>query len=169
MNKLLLPIILIIISGCATNPGVVKIAPDTYFLSRQDSAGIFGSLSALKARVLTEANEYAISQGKVAIPISTKEVQLIPGVRFATFDYQFRVVDKDDPEAKRTALFPRADIVIEKKEKSTIDINSKNESHKSTGIYDDLVKLEDLRQRGILSETEFREQKQQVLKQGNNK
>ena len=87
--------------ACA-NPGIVQISPDTYILSRTDKGGIFGNPSAMKADVLREANEFAESKSKVAIPLTVHETPLIVGQRFASVEYQFRVVDKNDPEAKRT-------------------------------------------------------------------
>jgi hypothetical protein len=57
------------LSGCA-NPGIVKVSPDTYLLSRMDKGGMFGNVSAMKADVILEANEFAERQGKIAIPIN---------------------------------------------------------------------------------------------------
>lgn len=84
--------------GC-TNPGIVKLSHDTYLLTRADHAGIFGNTSRLKASVIKDANDFAENLGKVAIPVSTHETPVYPG-HFATFEYQFRTVDKDDPETK---------------------------------------------------------------------
>jgi len=42
------------LAGCA-NPGVVKMSPDTYMISRTDKGGIFGNASAMKADVIREA------------------------------------------------------------------------------------------------------------------
>jgi len=107
--------ITIYFSGCA-NPGIVKMSPDTYLLSRADHGGIFGNTAKLKAGVIKDATEFAESMGKVAIPLHSNSTPVYPG-HFATFEYQFRVVDKNDPEARRTSLTPRPDIVIEKKKR----------------------------------------------------
>lgn len=111
--KLFLTVVCLALAGCA-NPGIVQISPDTYLLSREDRAGIFGSSSSLKAGVIRDANAFATSLGKIAIPITTTEkpVGLTPG-SWARFDYQFRVVSTDDAEARRTSILPRADQVIE--------------------------------------------------------
>ncbi len=146
-------------SGCA-NPGIVQLSPDTYMLSRADRAGIFGNTAALKAGVIKEANEFAQSKGKVAIPISSQETPVYPG-HFATVEYQFRVVDKDDPEAKRTSLVPRADLVIEKTERISADVRTKED--KAPDLYVELTKLDDLRKKGILTEEEFVAQKKRLL------
>ena len=108
--------------GCASVPGPIQISPDTYIITREDHRGIFGSLASLKAEVINEANQFAARQGKVAIPISSQEHPLGRGpAQWASFEYQFRVVDKNDPEVQRTALLPRADVVIEKNEKRVIE------------------------------------------------
>jgi hypothetical protein len=91
-------------------------------ISREDHRGIFGSLANLKAEVIREANEFAAKQGKIAVPISAHEKPLGNGpAQWASFDYQFRVVDKSDPEARRTSLLPRPDIVIESNEKRGVE------------------------------------------------
>ncbi|WP_139350478.1 hypothetical protein [Rhodanobacter sp. B04] len=60
----------LILSGCA-NPGIVRLSGNTYMLSKEDHAGIFGSQARLQADVIKQANAFAESQGKVALPVST--------------------------------------------------------------------------------------------------
>jgi len=155
----------VFITGCA-NPGVVQLSPDTYMLSRTDKGGIFGNPSAMKADVIREANEFAASQGKVAIPLAVNETPLVVGSRFAFVEYQFRVVDKADPEVRRVSLVPRPNMVIEKTEKSTVDVKTKDLTERPKDVYAELIKLDDLRKRGILSEAEFAAQKQKLLSGG---
>jgi hypothetical protein len=154
---------LVTLIGCS-NPGIVKISPDTYLLTREAHGGIFASASALKAGVINDANVFAERQGKVAIPLSSKEKPMGNGpAQWAAFEYQFRVVDKDDPEVRRTSLVPRADVVIEKTEKITADIKTKDQTDRTKDVYAELIKLDDLRKRGILSEIEFETQKKKLL------
>ncbi len=164
MKRLLLVVSFVVVAGCASNSGVVKISPDTYMLTRQDKAGMFGDAAAMKAEVLRDAMVYAEKLGKVAIPLATQETPAGPG-RFATIEYQFRIVDPSDTEARRTSLTPRADVVIEKKE--SIDIKSKVDSSASTkkdrDVYSELLKLDDLRKRGVLTDAEFEQQKRKLL------
>lgn len=155
MKKLLL-IAIIFLTACA-NPGIVKLSPDTYMLSRADRGGIFGNAAAMKAEVIQEASDFAEKQGKVAIPLGLKEIPISPG-RLAQVEYQFRVVDKNDPEVKRVSLVPRPDVVIEKNEKTKVDVTSKNDD-----IYEKLIKLDDLRKKGIISNSEFDSEKKKVL------
>jgi len=152
-----------LLSGCA-NPGIVQLSPDTYMLSKEDHAGIFGSMAKMKAEVIQQADTFAASKGKIAIPISSREKPV--GVRpadWASFEYQFRIVDKNDPEARRTSLIPRADVVVEKTDKITVDVHTKDETDKHTDMYAELVKLDDLRKKGIITEAEFEAQKQKLL------
>ena len=154
----------IFLFGCA-NPGIVPLSPDTYMLFKEDHAGIFGSMAKLKADVIGEANEFAMKQGKIAIPISVHEKPIginRPG-DWASFEYQFRVVDKNDSEARRTSLTPRADIVIEKTENVSADIHTKDQSEKPKDVYAELIKLDDLRKRAIISDSEFESQKKKLL------
>jgi len=149
------------VTGCA-NPGIVKLSPDTYMLTRTDKGGIFGNASAMKADVIREANEFAARQGKIAIPISLNESPMYVG-HFASVEYQFRVVDASDPEAGRVNLVPRPDVVIEKTEKTSIDVKTKDQTDSPKDVYTELLKLDDLRKRGILSEEEFEAQKKKLL------
>lgn len=161
MKRVLVAIGFILV-GCA-NPGIVQLSPDTYMLSREDHAGIFGSASGLKTGVISDANAFAAAQGKVAIPISAHETPVGVLGKWAKFEYQFRVVDKNDPEARRTALVPRPDVVIEKTEKVSADIRTKDESLRTKDVYTELMKLDDLRKRGILTDAEFQNMKKKLL------
>lgn len=160
MKRILVASILLLV-GCA-NPGIVKLSPDTYMLSRTDKGGIFGNASAMKVDVIREANQFAESQGKIAIPLSSNEVPMGIG-RFASYEYQFRVVEKGDPENRRVNLVPRADVVIEKKEKVNVDIKTKDQTEKSKDVYSELIKLDDLLKKGILTQEEFDAQKKKIL------
>ena len=148
--------------GCA-NPGIVQLSPDTYMLSRDDHGGVFGNKNKLKAGVIRDANAFAEKRGKIAIPISAKEHPVGILGDWASFEYQFRVLDKNDPEARRTALVPRPDVVIERNEKISGDIRTKDESEKQPDFYAELLKLDDLRKKGLITDAEFNAQKQKLL------
>jgi hypothetical protein len=146
--------------SCASTE-VVKISENVYMISQTDAGGIFGNASANKADVFRKANTFAEKKGKSAIPVSTRETPLIAGRQFAAFEYQFRLVEKGSSSAKNAHLIPRADIVIEKNVFSKDD--NKAPKNNSDSLYNDLIKLEDLRDRGILTKEEFNQQKQKIL------
>jgi len=162
LKKLIIPIFLFLV-GCS-NPGVVRLSPDTYMLFREDHGGIFGSPSSLKAGVIIDANKFAEKKGKVAIPLSSSFQPMGRGpAQWATFEYQFRVVDFDDPEVKRVSLKPRANVVIEKSEKITANIKTEEIKKEKKDLYSELIKLNDLREKGIINEEEFTALKSKML------
>ena len=163
MKKLLASLAAVVISlvslGCKSL-GVVQLSPDTYMASKTSAGGVFTSMASLKAEVISAANTFAESKGKIAIPLSSQETPAAP-FRNPSFEYQFRVVDKNDPEARRTTLVPRADIVVEKKETISKDVRTKED--KTPDLYTELTKLDDLRKKGIITEEEFAAQKKRLF------
>lgn len=154
----------ICLTGCKS-PGIVQISPDTYMITKEDHRGIFaaGSRAKLKTETIREANAFAESKGKVAIPVSLINHPMGVFGDWASVEYQFKVVDKNDPEALRTALIPRADIVIEKNEKISADIRTKDTTDKQPDFYTEITKLDDLRKKGLLTDLEFEREKQKLL------
>lgn len=72
-------------------------------ISQTSAGGMFKAMGTLKAEVIKRANAFAESKGKVAIPVAEKETAGAPG-RMPNYEYQFRLVDKDDPKASNTVL-----------------------------------------------------------------
>jgi hypothetical protein len=149
-----------IVCGCQS-PGVVQLSEDTYMVSRSSAAGAFANTSKLKADIIREANAFARSKGKVAVPMGAHEAR--PAVGFPSFEYQFRLVDKNHPEAKGVALRPGPDLIIEKNEKVSADVRIKDDSAKQPDFYLELTKLDDLRKKGIITEAEFEAEKRKLL------
>lgn len=161
-------IIATVITGCRStfqSPGIVQLSPDTYMITKEDHRGIFGAgaSATLKAQTIREANAFAESKGKIAIPIALKAHPVGVMGDWASWEYQFRVVDKNDPEAQRTSLAPRADFVIEKNDKISADIRTKDETDKKPDLYTELTKLDDLRKRGLITDAEYDSEKQRLL------
>jgi hypothetical protein len=149
----------------AGKPEVIQLSPGTYMISKADHGGIFGGgLPELKAVVIKQANEFAASQGKIAIPLTSSERPMGNGpAQWATFEYQFRVVDKTDPDAQRTSLAPRADTVISIEGTQPQPIAAPTGNGRVDDLYSKLIKLDDLRKRGLISDTEFEAEKRKLL------
>jgi len=94
--------------GCQ-NPSVVQISPGVYQLARADHGGLFGNKDALKAGVIQDANAFAESQGKAAIPVSAKEHPMGILGDWASYEYTFKAVKKDDPEAQIPKVLVRTE------------------------------------------------------------
>ncbi len=160
-----LSLLTMLLSGClATYGGVVKMSPDTYMVRVEDHAGIFAfNRGGLKEKAMQEANNFAESQNKVAIPLAMENHPVGILGDWAAVEYQFRVVDKNDPEARRTSLTPRPNIVIDKTERISEDIHTKDTTEKQPDLYTELTKLDDLRKRGVITNAEFETQKKILL------
>jgi hypothetical protein len=104
--------LLLFTGGCA-NPGVVQMSPGIYELARADHGGIFGNKDALKASVIRDANSYAESLGKVAVPVSAKEHPVGIMGDWASYEYVFKIVDKESPDARTPTILVRSDSVRE--------------------------------------------------------
>ena len=172
----------LLLIGCAS-PSVVPIVPigtDTYMLTKEDHAGILGSLAKLKADVISEATAFAASKGKVAVPVSFREkpVGNRPG-DWASIEYQFKLVESGSDEAKNQSLNAdrrsvpiRPDVSIQKEVSADIRVDSRPvratapptaPTPVARDVYTELLKLDDLRKRGIINDAEFNEQKAKLL------
>ena len=150
-----------LLSGCFAS-NMVKLSPDTYMVRVEDHAGIFAfNRGKLNSSAIKKANDFAASEGKIAIPLAMESHPVGILGDWAAVEYQFRVVDKKDPEARRTHLIKSPDMVIKRDDflKADIDINAKEDSGKSSDLYTELTKLDDLQKRGILTKAEFEIQK----------
>ena len=72
-------------------------------------------------------------------------------------------MDKNDPEVKRTSLTPKVKVIIEKDEKLTSDKKIEDKTKETKDIYSELIKLDDLRKRGIITDEEFNARKKKIL------
>jgi hypothetical protein len=156
-----------ILGGCSSlsTDEVVRMSPDTYMLRVEDHAGIFAfNRGKMKSAAFEKANAFAESRGKIAVPIHLKEHPVGVLGDWPAVEYQFRVVSEDDPDAKRTSLAPRADFVMDKNIKIKGKLETHNSSDNKPDLYNQLIKLDDLRSKGILTEDEFKKQKELLLK-----
>ena len=149
------------LGACATS-APIAMSNDTYIISQTSAGGIFRSMSSLKADVMNRANAFADSKGKVAIPIASKESPAYPG-HMPNFEYQFRLVDRNDPRASNGALILRPDVVIENHDIIKADVHTTFKADPKVDTYTELLKLDDLHKKGILTDAEFDAQKRKIL------
>ena len=164
-----------LLTGCA-NPGVVQVGGDLYLLSKQDHGGIFGSLPKLRADVINEANAFAASKGMTAVPVSLKEKPVgMKPADWATVEYQFRLAPANSSQtrgaslnADRQTLPVRPDVSVQSTRTTSAVVEVRETQPNAPGaaqrdIYTELLKLDDLRKRGVLTQAEFNEQKRRLL------
>ena len=140
-----LPSVLLI--GCASNSGVVPIGDDMLMVSRQAATG-FSGLGTLKADALQEANQYCVAQNKMAQVISATEAEppFILG-NFPKAEVRFKCVEID----------------VENSDNVSADSESTVHTEDRKDIYAELEILNDLRERGILTDAEFDAEKKKLL------
>lgn len=153
----------LILVACAS-ADIIPMGTDTYMLSQTSAGGIFTNMGTLKSEVIQRANAFAESKGKVAIPVAAREQPPFPG-RMPNFEYQFRLVDRNDPRAAGGGLVKTPDVIIENRGQTpSVVVNAPNkEQARSPDIYTELLKLDDLRKKGIITEAEFEAQKRRLL------
>lgn len=146
---------------------IVPLTGDVYMLVRDSKAGIFANMAKLKTATIREANAFAEQQGKVAVPVFMQENPAGGPGQWPSFEYQFRLVDKGSEAAQTPgALTPRADVVIESSQKVSADVSttdSRPQPAPQRDVYSELMKLDDLRKKGILTDAEFEAEKAKVL------
>lgn len=82
----------VLMTGCASNSGVVSMGKDSYFVSRQAATGFSGA-GTLKAETLSEAGAYCGAKGKSVEVVTLTEAQ--PPFIFGNFpkaDLQFKCI-----------------------------------------------------------------------------
>ncbi len=153
----------LLMTACAAPPPAM-VSPGVYVVSRTSAAGsVFANMAALKAETIEAANQFAASKGKVAVAVSMREERPVPG--FPLVELQFRLVDPGAVKDSEVVLKRGPDLVIEKTENVQIK-NDKLSPAKDQGkdLYTELMKLEELKKRGLLTDEEFAVQKNKLLR-----
>jgi hypothetical protein len=104
MKPITIALVNLLFVGCASptkNP-VTPLNDGSYLIHQEDHAGIFGSLSELRASVDKQVNEFAQKEGKEVVVVSDaqKPVGNTPGA-WAWYEKKFRLID---PKEKQAAL-----------------------------------------------------------------
>lgn len=164
MLMFLLVVTAFCLGGCKSqqDPGIVLVSSDTYLLTRQSAPAPWGNPGALKGLVIQEANAFAEQKGKVAVPVSSKE-RLMPNTRWL-FEYQFRLANKDDPQTRGGALPTGPDVVIERRSNLKADIQTTDSTKNAPDLYTELMKLDELRKRGLITDAEYETEKSRLLR-----
>ena len=149
-----------LVVGACTSAGIVQLSPDTYRMSRVDGGGVYADAAAMKASVINDANAFAESRGKIAVPIATHEESLRG--HLSTIEYEFRLVTAGEPAPKPTEPARPPQLATgEKVEKA--DTRPADTTASKPDFYTELIRLDDLRKRGILTEDEFQTLKAKIL------
>jgi hypothetical protein len=156
-------LLLLFVTACQSS-GVIQLSGDTYMISKSD-AGPFATLSSVRSEVMKEVYAFAEKHGKIAVAVSTQSVPRSPG-HVPYFEYQFRLLDRNDPRAQGVTLAPRPDYVVESTQNINanikLDAPGKNRGD-TVDLYTELTKLDDLGKRGLISDAEYEIEKKKLL------
>ena len=131
----------------ALSDPVVPLGNNTFSITRQASSGFARDTEQLKSDVREEATNYCAAQGKQLKIESLTAKKPMFAMGYASAKIVFKALDANAPEL--VAPTPGSTI----SEKLTPTGN----------LYNDLLKLDELRKRGILTEEEFQSEKKKAL------
>lgn len=135
-----------VVAGCSST-GVIPMDQDSYMIGKKDGAPGLGVSLKNKAAVHKEANEFCKKKGLEVQVLSENVTPAHPG-RLGSTELQFRCVQ---PGARGRALVKAPDTVIQ--------VNTPGQSD----AYSELLKLDELRKKGIITEEEFQAEKAKLL------
>ncbi|HVU35969.1 MAG TPA: SHOCT domain-containing protein [Opitutaceae bacterium] len=143
------------------NPEIVALGQDTYSLTRWADTGFVRNTDKLKEQALEDAAAYCAKLHKELKVVSTSTKHpLVPLTGFAHAKVVFKALDPNSPELHATAA------AIDTSSPATMAPAAPPRSA-TDALYDDLMKLDDLRKRGILTDEEFQAQKKKLLEKSN--
>lgn len=154
-------VITLALAGCASNPGITATGNDTYTLTRTDKGGSFGSVPATKADLTKEANQFAAARGKAAVQVAMNEEHLISPEGFTKVSYEFRLADPAEAKvigAKAAEASPGEAAPAVKAAPATVG--------QGKDLYSELLRYDELRKRGIITDEEFLQIKRKLLSEG---
>ena len=147
------------------NPEIVPLGQDTYALTRWAENGFTRNTEKLKARALEDVAAYCAKLHKQPKIISTTATHpLVPLTGFAHAKVVFKALDANDPELRAPVAAAGAEMAQVPPAPAPAAAPPPSATDQ---LYSDLMKLDDLRKRGILTEEEFQAQKKKLLDKSN--
>jgi hypothetical protein len=131
-------------------PPVVPLGDNTYSITREATNAFHRDTDKLKAEVEADAGKFCTDQGKQMKVVSLTAEKPWFSTGYCTAKIVFKAVVPGEPEPTSASAAPA---VTESAERPT-----------ATGdLYSDLLKLDDLRKKGILTDKEFQSEKKKIL------
>jgi hypothetical protein len=88
MKAALIIALALIVAGCGSTTGIVKITDDTYMLAKQDATVWSGA--GVKVELYQEANAFCSKQGKKLVQVSNSSVDAVSKQSMAGAEIQFK-------------------------------------------------------------------------------
>jgi len=153
------------------NPEIVPLGQDTYALTRWAKTGFTRNTEKLKAQALEDVAAYCAKLHKQPKIISTTAAHpVVPLTGFAHAKVVFKALDANDPELRAPVAAAGAEMAPAAPAPAAPPPPAAESAPPQTAtdqLYSDLMKLDDLRKRGILTDEEFQAQKKKLLDKSN--
>jgi hypothetical protein len=155
---LFLSALLLLATGCASSD-VISAGPDTYMVS---ASGAGFATAGVREKVYKKANDFCAERGLVMVPVSFKARPGAFGQHPPSADLIFRALKPGDPAIGRPDL-TGDDEAVASTQRIKVSVKDESKKEQQPDTYTELLKLDDLRKRGILTENEFQDRKRKLL------
>ena len=146
-------------SVSASTSKQVSLGGNTYSVTREASSAFKRDIEALQAEAEADAAKYCTEHGKQLKVITTSTDRPRFSLGYATAKVIFKALDAGDPE------LTSAPVPVAATDSAPAPVASGVIPQGPPGdLYTDLLKLDDLRKRGILTDKEFNAEKKKLLK-----
>jgi Short C-terminal domain len=140
------------------NPEIVSLGNDTYSLTRWAETGFARSTAKLKAQALEDAAAYCAKMHKELKVVSTTATRpFVPLTGIAHAKVVFKALDANDPELRAPVPTPAESAG------APAAVASASPQTPTDTLYKDLLELDDLRKRGLLTEEEFQAKRKKLV------
>jgi hypothetical protein len=110
--KILILVLALLLSACASTNDIVPVGKDTYMVSGWGKSPGGYSGAEVKANAIKEAGKFCANQGKQIQVVSSAQRDMTFGVN-ATAELQFMCLSSNDNDFSRTPVQREADSAIE--------------------------------------------------------
>ena len=126
------------------------------------ASGVGFATAGVREKVYEKANQYCAKKGLVMVPVSFKARPGELGRHPPSADLVFRALKPGDPAIGRPEITD-ADESVAVTQNVRVTTKDETRKEKEPDMYAELLKLDDLKKRGILSDAEFEEAKRKLL------
>ena len=140
--------------GCASGSNVVSLGRNTYSVTRTATTAFSRNPEKLAAQAREEATKFCDSQGKVMKVVSVTAGQPYWGGGMSSAKIVFMALKSGDPALNSEPAPTSEPAPVASAERA---------APASSDLYAELTKLNELRQKGILTEDELQAQKKKIL------
>ena len=148
-------------SASASTSKVVPIGDNTYSITREASSAFKRDVDALQAEAEADAAKYCADHGKQLKIIAVSADRPFFSLGYASAKVVFKALDAGSPELTSSASAAAA---ASASAPVALPADPLTQPSVPGDLYTELIKLDDLRKRGILTDKEFNAEKKKLLK-----